>query len=118
MREPNVSIDSLNRPGFDGDSGRSTREVGFTRPRRPLAWLAYFEELLHDGAGDETRTRDIDLGKVALYQLSYSRSASRILAPPFPSSWHIGQMTTINSAIRAAVRLILAASKTSIASVS
>ena len=26
-----------------------------------------------DGAGDEIRTRDIDLGKVALYQLSYSR---------------------------------------------
>ena len=27
-----------------------------------------------DGAGDGIRTRDIDLGKVALYQLSYSRS--------------------------------------------
>ena len=25
------------------------------------------------GAGNETRTRDINLGKVALYQLSYSR---------------------------------------------
>jgi len=24
-------------------------------------------------AGDETRTRDINLGKVALYQLSYTR---------------------------------------------
>ena len=29
------------------------------------------------GADDETRTRDIDLGKVALYQLSYIRSAVR-----------------------------------------
>ncbi len=29
-----------------------------------------FEEI---GAGDEIRTRDINLGKVALYQLSYSR---------------------------------------------
>ena len=28
-------------------------------------------------AGDETRTRDIDLGRVALYQLSYSRSDTR-----------------------------------------
>ena len=28
-------------------------------------------------AGDETRTRDIDLGRVALYQLSYSRSDAR-----------------------------------------
>ena len=29
------------------------------------------------GADDEIRTRDIDLGKVALYQLSYIRSAVR-----------------------------------------
>src|SRR2546428_11260620 len=70
------------------------------------------------GAGDETRTRGHLLGKQALYQLSYSRSASRILASLFRSSWHIGQMTTINSAMRAAVRLIWAASKTSIAYVS
>ena len=27
----------------------------------------------HIGAGDEARTRDLNLGKVALYQLSYSR---------------------------------------------
>ena len=35
--------------------------------------------LLDDGVGgadDETRTRDIDLGKVALYQLSYIRRRS------------------------------------------
>jgi hypothetical protein len=31
------------------------------------------------GAGDESRTRDLNLGKVALYQLSYSRVL--ILAP-------------------------------------
>ena len=31
------------------------------------------------GAGDEARTRDINLGKVALYQLSYTRG----LAPIF-----------------------------------
>ena len=29
----------------------------------------------NDGAGDESRTRDLNLGKVALYQLSYSRIA-------------------------------------------
>ena len=29
------------------------------------------------GAGDETRTRDINLGKVALYQLSYTRRVKR-----------------------------------------
>ncbi len=31
---------------------------------------AFFAE---SGAGDEARTRDLNLGKVALYQLSYSR---------------------------------------------
>ena len=30
-----------------------------------------------DGAGDEIRTRDIHLGKVVLYQLSYSRMHMR-----------------------------------------
>jgi hypothetical protein len=30
--------------------------------------------LMLNGAGDGIRTRDINLGKVALYQLSYSRS--------------------------------------------
>ncbi len=30
---------------------------------------------LNTGAGDESRTRDLNLGKVALYQLSYSRVA-------------------------------------------
>ena len=29
------------------------------------------------GAGNEARTRDLNLGKVALYQLSYSRIAWR-----------------------------------------
>src|SRR5216683_2241122 len=83
---------------------------------QPKAFCRLSTEFAHRvGAGDETRTRDIDLGKVALYQLSYSRSARRILASLFRSSWHIGQMTTISSAIRAAVRLIWAASKTSIA---
>ena len=31
-----------------------------------------FDEIA--GAGNETRTRDLNLGKVALYQLSYSRT--------------------------------------------
>ena len=29
--------------------------------------------VVESGAGDESRTRDLNLGKVALYQLSYSR---------------------------------------------
>ena len=40
-------------------------------PRRGSEALVL--SLLEPGAGDGTRTRDIDLGKVALYQLSYSR---------------------------------------------
>ena|GEM_PF-2854870 len=31
------------------------------------------------GAGDEVRTRDIQLGKLTLYQLSYTRRANRIV---------------------------------------
>ena len=31
------------------------------------------------GAGNETRTRDLNLGKVALYQLSYSRTEKTAL---------------------------------------
>jgi hypothetical protein len=33
------------------------------------------------GAGDGIRTRDIDLGKVALYQLSYSRLNQTFIFP-------------------------------------
>ena len=35
---------------------------------------AFRLSLFLSGAGDESRTRDLNLGKVALYQLSYSRS--------------------------------------------
>ena len=33
----------------------------------------YIKSIKFVGAGNETRTRDLNLGKVALYQLSYSR---------------------------------------------
>ncbi len=36
---------------------------------------------LGNGAGDRIRTGDIDLGKVALYQLSYSRILADEQAP-------------------------------------
>ena len=36
------------------------------------------------GADDETRTRDINLGKVALYQLSYVRTRPRALSDVIP----------------------------------
>jgi hypothetical protein len=40
---------------------------------------------LEDGAGKEARTPDLNLGKVALYQLSYAREKGAILkADPVP----------------------------------
>ena len=45
------------------------------------------------GAGNETRTRDLNLGKVALYQLSYSRINSKqtLCAEPLPHAfWRRG----------------------------
>jgi hypothetical protein len=42
---------------------------GLLGPSRPQALFDAF-----DGAGNEARTRDLNLGKVALYQLSYSRT--------------------------------------------
>ena len=46
--------------------------VGFPFCRKTLALLSMF------GAGNEARTRDLNLGKVALYQLSYSRVTSSL----------------------------------------
>jgi hypothetical protein len=43
--------------------------VSFYRQKRE-AWASLFTEI---GAGKESRTLDLNLGKVALYQLSYSR---------------------------------------------
>ena len=51
--------------------------VTAVRPRP--AWAPYFEELLvRHGAGDESRTRDLNVGNVALYQLSYSRTSPQL----------------------------------------
>jgi hypothetical protein len=41
------------------------------KPRLPFSCSPRFS-----GAGEESRTLDLNLGKVALYQLSYSRIAS------------------------------------------
>ena len=42
-----------------------------TRKKSPPGWVVIF------GAGDEARTRYLDLGKVALYQMSYARKRHR-----------------------------------------
>lgn len=36
-------------------------------------------------AGDETRTRDMQLGKLPLYQLSYARGGQKYIVTPKPS---------------------------------
>ena len=40
-----------------------------------------------NGAGNEVRTRDLNLGKVALYQLSYSRVFLILVLRPFASTF-------------------------------
>ncbi len=44
-----------------------------TVQRMTWLWIIKFGLSKNFGAGNETRTRDPDLGKVVLYQLSYSR---------------------------------------------
>ena len=52
------------------------------RRRTVRCWDLYVRFIrVEIGAGDGIRTRDINLGKVALYQLSYSREAN-CTAPP------------------------------------
>ena len=46
------------------------------RKKEARGFLFSVEQL---GAGNEARTRDLNLGKVALYQLSYSRVVSLTL---------------------------------------
>ena len=43
-------------------------------PAKPSKKKGSDASFFQTGAGNETRTRDLNLGKVALYQLSYSRS--------------------------------------------
>jgi hypothetical protein len=59
------------------------RDVSF-RFLRPSPILTKPGHASHLRAGNGTRTRDPNLGKVVLYQLSYSREAVRILAPDPP----------------------------------
>ena len=55
-------------------SGKFRKKSGLiiTGNKKPGGGLAPRRVLIF-GAGNETRTRDPDLGKVVLYQLSYSR---------------------------------------------
>ena len=45
-------------------------------------WHASFRQRPNHGAGDEVRTRDIQIGNLTLYQLSYARSAHKLPNAP------------------------------------
>ena len=70
-----------NRTGVDGFAIRciTTLQLGLSiYPKNGLkAGFRVFP--IEIGAGKGTRTLDPDLGKVVLYQLSYSRSGTKIL---------------------------------------
>ena len=55
--------------GFVAESASATKKGSFGDA-----------SLKESGAGNETRTRDLNLGKVALYQLSYSRAEAESIA--------------------------------------
>ena len=59
------------------------------------------------GAGNGTRTRDINLGKVALYQLSYSRTARRIVVSVLRRVKHRASQTNGTSSASIPIRLSL-----------
>jgi hypothetical protein len=56
--------------------GKSTRPKEKSQTKTPPVGGVFGDDF---GAGNEVRTRDLNLGKVALYQLSYSRRESAIL---------------------------------------
>src|ERR1700693_1086786 len=59
-----------------------------------------------DGAGDGIRTRDINLGKVALYQLSYSRIATASLQSRLANRvfFRLGNRILLSRAMRETVK--------------
>ncbi len=50
--------------------------LGYVTRERKDAYLMEISVLSHVGAEDEARTRYLHLGKVALYQMSYSRNGA------------------------------------------
>ena len=53
-------------------------------PPEPYRSFKLLAALKKNGAGNEARTRDLNLGKVTLYQLSYSRVAPEAVLPERP----------------------------------
>jgi hypothetical protein len=72
-------------------------EARSTLERVPAA-IEMFVEFFYrkDGAGDRIRTGDINLGKVALYQLSYSRLPSFLILASSPAGCQFKQSSCLN----------------------
>src|SRR5205085_9090183 len=66
---------SRSRTGVHGFAGRCMTTLPSRRgsEQKGKAHFSHGALPLESGAGNESRTRDLNLGKVALYQLSYSR---------------------------------------------
>jgi hypothetical protein len=61
-------------------SGKRATAAPIARNRKNPEWI--YVNLIHNRADDEIRTRDIHLGKVVLYQLSYVRNMKSMPAWP------------------------------------
>ena len=66
------------KSNFEAKQTRWPENLKHTKTKKGKRWLPFLiERCWHFfrvfGAGNEIRTRDLNLGKVALYQLSYSR---------------------------------------------
>src|SRR5450830_803624 len=82
----NNTDNKLECQGFNGSLSREYKKgnnSGIEKGRRSV--------LLNSGAGEESRTLDLNLGKVALYQLSYSRRRGMIMTERFQKCQGAGE---------------------------
>src|SRR3982074_727791 len=77
---------TTSRGAGPASSGEEGPYMDLYRPRDPKAYSTTTANVC-SGAGDGLRTRYLDLGKVALYRVSYSRSARGRFYPA--SAWRL-----------------------------
>ena len=58
---------------LSGRRGSNSRHSAWKADALPTELLPQKKVIMKERAGDEVRTRDIQLGRLTLYQLSYSR---------------------------------------------
>jgi hypothetical protein len=61
--------------------------------------------VMKTGAGNEARTRDLDLGKVALYQLSYTRAFRPAFQPDIGATDFLERVTRLELVTSTLARL-------------